>query len=296
MVELRLENGRAATAVAGDTYNTSAWLASLGARTTHVQDMGRDIFLALLRSDFAARRVERVGRTIDGKQNGLYFQVTDPSLFQRRFQYYRAGSAAGGTFSVETAGSIRRGMEGADCVYLTGVTVATCAQPSLLRSTLSDVETPIALGLNLRNGLYRTGDDGTLRPVRIEQLSEELARIAPLASVVLGSHEDFGLLDSDSTPDETAQELSKATGVPVVMTRGRDGADAWLDGTHVHCSASEPTRLVDSVGAGDAFAAGFLAAYLSSAPIATALSEGCALAGRSLEHRGALPHREATTG
>lgn len=61
------------------------------------------------------------------------------------------------------------------------------------------------------------------------------------------------------------------------------------DGTHVERVASAPVVALDSTGAGDAFAAGVLAARLSGASVTQALRSGNELAARAVRQRGARP-------
>jgi ribokinase len=68
----------------------------------------------------------------------------------------------------------------------------------------------------------------------------------------------------------------------VVVTLGPDGA-LWTDGTHeVAAPAVATGPVADTTGAGDAFTAGFLAAWLDGAAPADALGAANALAARAL--------------
>jgi ribokinase len=74
----------------------------------------------------------------------------------------------------------------------------------------------------------------------------------------------------------------------VVVTRGAEGA-TWTDGTEVVAVPAAPAELVDTIGAGDAFVAGLLAARADRAAPREALSAGCALAARALSVSGGRP-------
>ena len=72
------------------------------------------------------------------------------------------------------------------------------------------------------------------------------------------------------------------------MKLGAQGA-LWSDGERVLRQAAEPAEAVDTTGAGDAFAAGLLAARAAGAEPAEQLAAGCALAARAVGVPGARP-------
>ena len=82
---------------------------------------------------------------------------------------------------------------------------------------------------------------------------------------------------SGADPEATVAELRDEHGLDtVVVTRGIDGALAVGDETHEQ--PAFPAETVDPVGSGDAFAAGYLAAWLRGADVPTALERGAAAA------------------
>jgi sugar/nucleoside kinase (ribokinase family) len=81
-----------------------------------------------------------------------------------------------------------------------------------------------------------------------------------------------------------AEEAARLDGGEMVVKLGAEGA-RWGD---VHVPA-EPVAVVDTTGAGDAFAAGFLTARLRGAGPREALEEGCRVAARAVAQVGARP-------
>lgn len=78
-----------------------------------------------------------------------------------------------------------------------------------------------------------------------------------------------------------------------LLTSGRNGADAVRrGGARFHTDASD-VPVADTVGAGDALSAGFLASYVKGIPIDTALRTGVILADYVVSHRGAIPDYDA---
>ena len=74
----------------------------------------------------------------------------------------------------------------------------------------------------------------------------------------------------------------------VVVTRGRAGASAYQRGNQIDVAAPQ-VPLINSLGAGDGFAAGFLAARLHSRDLGPCLAGGVALAARALATSGGRP-------
>ena len=81
-----------------------------------------------------------------------------------------------------------------------------------------------------------------------------------------------------------------AAKVPVlVSTRGERGAIAIVDGLRYEGPAAPVAQIVDTTGAGDLFAAGFLAAHIDGRSVQDALSLGAAAAAEVISHWGARP-------
>jgi ribokinase len=113
--------------------------------------------------------------------------------------------------------------------------------------------------------------------------------------LLLPNAEEAAVLAGESDPERAA--LALAHRVPeVVVTLGAGGA-LWTDGRVVaRVAAAAPAKgggegggPLDTTGAGDAFAAGFLAARLAGAAPEAALDAGSRLAGRAVRTPGARP-------
>jgi sugar/nucleoside kinase (ribokinase family) len=74
----------------------------------------------------------------------------------------------------------------------------------------------------------------------------------------------------------------------MVVTLGADGA-IWTDGARTVRRAAEDVAVVDTTGAGDAFAAGLLSAWRPGGDPEAALAAGCRLAARAVAKPGARP-------
>ena len=84
-----------------------------------------------------------------------------------------------------------------------------------------------------------------------------------------------------------------AANVPtLVVTRSEKGAHAARGGAHAHVPAEAVAHVVDSTGAGDLFAAGFLFGHVRGASLEACLKLGAICAGEVISHYGARPEAD----
>ncbi|HQS69002.1 MAG: adenosine kinase [Novosphingobium sp. 28-62-57] len=78
----------------------------------------------------------------------------------------------------------------------------------------------------------------------------------------------------------------------LVVTRSEKGAHAVSGGEHAHVPAEPIAKVVDTTGAGDLFAAGFLFGYVRGRPLAESLTLGAVCAAEVISHYGARPEAD----
>ncbi|GAA4141581.1 sugar kinase [Actinomadura keratinilytica] len=110
------------------------------------------------------------------------------------------------------------------------------------------------------------------------------------ARLLVVDEREAEVLTGRDKPDAAAKVLT-AWYPQVVIKLGAEGALWYTNGRPEPVTvAAEPIdKIVDGTGAGDAFIAGFLPAWLDGKPPAEALSAGCRLAAQALQHLGARP-------
>lgn len=90
-------------------------------------------------------------------------------------------------------------------------------------------------------------------------------------------------------PVAFAERLNTEYGVSlVVYTWGKAGSKAWYQG-ELYSAPSEKVETKDTVGAGDAFSAGFLHSWIRTLDLDEALKKGNRLGGYVASHSGAIP-------
>ncbi|TWP49156.1 sugar kinase [Lentzea tibetensis] len=106
---------------------------------------------------------------------------------------------------------------------------------------------------------------------------------------LLPNADELHALTGSSEPS-AAKSLLDDVGA-VVLTSGPDGA-SWVDRDDLVSVPAEPATCVDSTGAGDAFDAGFLAAWAGGGSKRDALLGGVRAAARAVSVVGAQPPRQ----
>ena len=98
------------------------------------------------------------------------------------------------------------------------------------------------------------------------------------------------LLSLMETEDFEAAVAAASAEVPVlVVTRSEHGAIAIANGTRAACKAEPVERVVDTTGAGDLFAAGFLIGQARGKSLEESLRLGAICAAEIISHYGARP-------
>jgi sugar/nucleoside kinase (ribokinase family) len=130
-----------------------------------------------------------------------------------------------------------------------------------------------------------TASSGPLTRVGPSTFLSWIARV----DVVLANADEASVLTGCADPADAVLVLAKSFPV-VVVKLGADGALVATGGsTDVIHRPAPQVEVVDSTGAGDAFAAGFLPSWRTGSDLAAALDAGNALGARVVTQHGARP-------
>ncbi|WP_024287385.1 sugar kinase [Cellulomonas sp. KRMCY2] len=253
----------------GAEANVAVHLARLGHCVEWAGLLGADPFGSLVLSylEDVGVGVEHV-RTVPGAPTGVYFKDASPD--GTRVYYYRTGSAASqmDTTYVESL----RGIEPA-VLHLSGITPALSDDcHEAMRRLLIDraVATPcVSFDVNYRPGLWRDSNAG--------DVMRELAASADV--VFVGLDEATSLWNVTSAPQVRA--LLPEPKVLVVKNSSHGAISFGPEGVLQETPAT--VAVVEPVGAGDAFAAGWLSGLLRGADPRQRLVLGHAIAGHVLQ-------------
>jgi 2-dehydro-3-deoxygluconokinase len=275
-------------AYAGDVCNTAVALARLARGTDvsvqFVTRLGDERHSDAMLAEWRAEGIDTalVDR-LPGRAPGLYLIELD-ERGERSFSYYRSESPARELLAGEDhAAMLRAGLEGADWVFLSAVTLSLLAPSSqerllALLDRLRANGTRVALDTNYRPHGWPDPDTASRR------IAQALARCDLALPTLDDERTLFGDRDLRACLDRV-----HGLGVPEVAVKlGPDGACVGWAGKSEQVAAVPDVDIVDSTGAGDAFDAAYLYARLTGSDPPAAAAAGNALAAATLGHRGAI--------
>jgi 2-dehydro-3-deoxygluconokinase len=246
--------------IGGAESNVAIGVARLGGEVTWFGRVGADATGDLITRRLRAEQV-RVLAIRDDAFTGLMVK-------HRRFgtslhvDYHRAGSAGSRISPLDVPSAE---VEAAGILHVTGITPALSS--SARAAVFHSVEvaraagTAVSVDVNYRGKLWSAYDAG---PVLRDLVSR--------ADIVFAGPEEADLVGAG-----TLAALAGLGPTEVVVKDGARGCTALIDGATVQVPAL-PVQVVDPVGAGDAFVAGYLAERLAGAPaearLRTAIAAG----------------------
>lgn len=245
-----LEHARGFTlGVAGAESNVAIGVARLGGAATWLGRLGPDATGAIIAARLRASGV-RVLAVPDEAHTGLMIRYQRSSQFIQA-DYHRAGSAGSRLVPSDVP---RAEIEAAGIVHVTGITPAlsdTCrATVFTVVEEARAAGVPVSVDVNYRGKLWSRFDAA---PVLRDLVSR--------ADLVFAGPEEAALFTDGADP---VDGLAKLGPTEVVVKNGPHGCVALIDGERYEVPALKVTA-VDTVGAGDAFVAGYLADRLAGA-------------------------------
>lgn len=261
--------------VGGAESNVASGLAALGVSAAWLSRVGDDGFGRALLTELTGRGVDTSAVEVDPlRATGLYVKEIgghagmphDLGAGISRLHYYRTGSAASalGPESLETPAA-RALLDAARIVHVSGITAAMGRLGGYdggrrLVESLLDQRRPgqlISFDLNWRPRVWQS--PAAAQPMDVDSPTAILADLASRADIVfLGTDEA-----ADVFGTEDPAHLRAALRGPrfLVVKDGSRGATGF-DGDEAVAEPALNVEVVEPIGAGDAFAAGYLAGLL----------------------------------
>lgn len=263
--------------LAGAEWNTAIALASAGIRTSVLSRVGDDGFGRFLTAELRAHGVDDSAVEVDeGAPTGLYVKelsARDDGAVDGTMHYYRAGSAAAALSPQTMATAVASALlDEAALVHTSGITPALSASALAAQEALFAQRRPdrlLSFDLNWRPALWR-GREAQGRKI----VSDFAAR----ADILFCTRPDAEAVFGTSEPQRLRELFPRPR---YLLVTDSSGAVAF-DGQETAESDALDAPVVETIGAGDAFAAGFLAGVLAGLSLTGSLARGHRIATRAL--------------
>jgi sugar/nucleoside kinase (ribokinase family) len=263
----------------GADLNVAVGLTRLGVRTSWASVLGEDAH-----GDYLADAVDQLGITPLVRRaagpTALMFKAGgapgDPEVLQVRHETAFAQHAD----VLLTADVLA--FDGIDHLHLTGIVLGISPAARAAALTLLDAALHAGLSVsfdpNLRLNLW--SDQQEMRGM--------INTVAARATVVMPGLAEGRLLTGANEPDDIAQFYLQRGVHDVVIKLGAAGARGWTADGETAQSRSFAVTPVDTVGAGDGFAAGYLAGLLTGTGLQQRLDQAAAIGALVTTRRGDL--------
>jgi len=256
----------------GSAANTVAGVASFGGRAAFVGNVRDDQLGGVFAHDLAANGVTFVATpATDGPSTGRCLIVVTPDA-ERTMSTYLGAGADIGPDSIDPAV-----IADAKVVYLEGYLFDRPEAKEAYRKAsriAHDAGRQVALTLSDSFCVER-------------HLEEWRTLVDEQVDVLFGNAEEVQVLCGTSF-DEAVRRLRQQVGVAVI-TRGAAGSVVATPQEVIEVPAKAVQAVVDTTGAGDLFASGFLFGYTNGLPLAECGRLGSEAAAEVISHTGARP-------
>jgi 2-dehydro-3-deoxygluconokinase len=251
----------------GAEANVAAACARLGLSTAWISALPANPWGERIRRELTGHGVDcRYVRMTGGARVGVYFLEYGVAPRPVHVLYDRRDSAFARLTATQVDWEpIRR----ARLVHLTGITPALGQEPrSLVERALSEAST-VSFDVNYRATLWSSTEARTfLEPV--------LSRVRYL---FIGHGEAQTIFGLAGAPEQILERLARlAPKATISLQRGEEGSTVLDGGRLLRPTRRLTVQMVDPIGAGDAYAAGFLWAVLRGRDLQEAVDAGTAVA------------------
>lgn len=253
--------------IAGAESNVAIGLTRLGLKSRWISRLGTDPFGDQVLATLAGEGVDvsAVIRDSDSP-TGIYFKefksYGDPNAY-----YYRKFSAAS---QFTPAALSPNGFNGAKHLHITGIL------PALGEHTAETAKE--AMILARKQGMTISFDPNLRRKLWSEERAREvLLAMIPLCDYFLPGLDEAEFLVGEHAELDYAKIFLDQGAKVVAIKLGERGSMGFFDQTCIQAEPHQVTTLVDTIGAGDAFAAGFLSVMVGQSLSAESTDVGAKL-------------------
>ena len=260
---------RISTHPGGQAANVATWITRTNTNAQLVARVGNDPVGFALISDLDKYGVDHMNLMRSGRPTGVIVILVDANGERTMFP----DNGANADLEVNDLPPLND----IDAAYLSGYALLDFRSRDAVLAMVKKIKAA---------GIPIFFDPTTTGAMKIVSREEVLSWVALMDGILLNAEEALYL--GDSTDIESAEESLKNYTPLVVIKLGSRGAMALFNDQSVRVAAVT-TNVVDTTGAGDSFAAGFIPMWLETRELEKALSAGTALAAKCVATVGARP-------
>jgi fructokinase len=251
LVDLVLEReGTTTRHLGGGSYNAARTIGRLGLAPTFVGRISSDVHGRALRAGLAQSDV-RLDGVVDTDDPTTFALVELDHDGAASYRFYADGTSIAGLLPDQARAAMP---PLAAALHVGGLGLVFEPQARAIAALVREAPstTLVMLDPNCRPGA------APHPAAHRERLRELLVRV----DVVKASEEDLAYLEPEQPALRTARELLQRGPAVVLLTQGSRGVTVMSQSAHV-AVAAPPVSVVDTIGAGDAFGGGWLAAWVA---------------------------------
>ncbi|MFS0647394.1 sugar kinase [Siminovitchia sp. 179-K 8D1 HS] len=254
--------------VGGAESNVAIGLSRLEHKVGWISRLGNDEFGKKILTFIRGEGVDVSQVALDSVNNtGLYFKeiVRDNEV---NVHYYRKNSAAS---FLKPSDLNKTYLAGAKYLHVTGIT------PILSETCYQTIKS--AIDIAKENGVQVVFDPNIRKKLwsNEEDSKKILLEIAANSDIVLPGIEEGKFLSNETTPENIAKFFYDIGVSVVVLKLGEKGAYYHQEDDKGYVAPFPVKKVIDPIGAGDGFAAGFLSGLLDGLGIYEAVKRGAAI-------------------
>ena len=254
----------------GAAANTATWLASSGHKVFYVCRLGDDAAGRVIASEFDAWNIGYKPELLREHRTGIVVVLVDQSGERSMFPDRGANS---GLSELDLPDLTRY-----SAVFLSGYALFN---PQSQAGVLRMINKMREANLDI---FFNPGSVGVMSHLGVDACRQR----CKLMDLLIMNQAEAEFLTGNSDIEAALNELSKDVET-VVITTSSQGAIGKSRGQGIVNSPILPITAIDSTGAGDAFAAGFIGRWLESKDLESSLRAGNTLASRCVTTIGARP-------
>jgi len=254
----------------GAAANTATWLAQLGHSVFFSCRLGDDAAGRAISSEFNLWKIEHRKTFLENEKTGVVVVLVDDKGDRTMFP----DSGANSGISERDLPDLR----GFDAAYLSGYSLFN---PLSTNGVLRMVNEIREVGIPL---IFDPASVGTMMAFNRKRVIETLAH---MDITIMNEDEARYIADCDSL-DEALDYITEIVSIAVIKT-GSSGAIARIRGSTTVISHADAVNAIDTTGAGDAFAAGFIPLWLESKDLLASMNAGNEVARQCVAIIGARP-------